>query len=88
MRQKKDSVSAPLALVLFGILLTACSDQERAADHANPPQVTQSPRSEPQRPAAGEVAPDFVLTDQDGKRVSLAAARGEKVLLVFYRGHW
>ncbi len=34
--------------------------------------------------AAGQPAPDFTLTDQDGNQVSLADFSGEKVLLVFY----
>jgi peroxiredoxin len=33
---------------------------------------------------AGEQAPEFTLPDQDGKRVSLAAFRGSRVVLVFY----
>lgn len=38
---------------------------------------------------AGDAAPDFVLEDQDGKPVHLAAYRGKKsVVLVFYRGYW
>jgi cytochrome oxidase Cu insertion factor (SCO1/SenC/PrrC family) len=39
-------------------------------------------------PSVGEAAPDFRLADQDGKAVSLSAARGGKVVLVFYRGYW
>lgn len=37
----------------------------------------------------GEVAPDFTLADQDGRRRTLSAERGKRaVVLVFYRGHW
>ena len=39
-------------------------------------------------PKVGRPAPDFRLADQDGKPVSLAGARGAKVVLVFYRGYW
>jgi AhpC/TSA family len=39
-------------------------------------------------PLAGEAAPDFTLADQNGKPVRLSAARGQKVVLVFYRGYW
>lgn len=39
-------------------------------------------------PEIGQLAPDFTLTDQNGKPVSLSAARGSKVALVFYRGYW
>jgi len=38
--------------------------------------------------AAGQMAPDFKLPDQNGRNVHLAAARGQKVVLVFYRGYW
>jgi cytochrome oxidase Cu insertion factor (SCO1/SenC/PrrC family) len=38
--------------------------------------------------AIGERAPDFTLRDQNGVRVSLAAQKGKKVVLVFYRGYW
>ncbi|MGH2985071.1 MAG: redoxin domain-containing protein [Solirubrobacterales bacterium] len=33
---------------------------------------------------AGQPAPDFTLSDQDGEEVSLSDHRGHKVLLVFY----
>jgi len=48
-------------------------------------------------PRVGQQAPDFTLTDQDGRPVTLAslmnadadgAARASGVLLVFYRGYW
>ena len=32
--------------------------------------------------AAGEPAPEFTLRNQDGKKVSLADFRGDKVLMV------
>ncbi len=37
----------------------------------------------------GEVAPDFTLEDQDGRKLTLAAERGKRpIVLVFYRGYW
>ena len=37
----------------------------------------------------GQVAPDFTLTNMDGKQISLSEFRGKKsVVLVFYRGQW
>jgi peroxiredoxin len=39
-------------------------------------------------PNVGQQAPDFTLLDQNGKPVSLAAARGQKAVIVFYRGYW
>lgn len=35
----------------------------------------------------GDTAPDFTLTDQNGKQITLSAA-GAPVVLVFYRGYW
>lgn len=43
----------------------------------------------PKRIGVGDVAPDFSLLDQDGRRHALSAERGKRpVVLVFYRGHW
>lgn len=42
-----------------------------------------------ERVKAGDAAPDFMLENMDGKRISLSDFRAEKnVVLVFYRGHW
>jgi len=39
--------------------------------------------------AVGDTAPDFTLQDASYKKVSLAASRGQRpVVLVFYRGYW
>ena len=38
--------------------------------------------------AAGQTAPDFSLRDQSGKEFRLSAVRGNRVLLIFYRGYW
>jgi len=38
--------------------------------------------------AAGQAAPDFTLNDQDGKPLQLSSLRGQKVLLVFYKGYY
>jgi hypothetical protein len=35
-----------------------------------------------------QMAPDFVLLDQNRQNVRLSDQRGTKVVLVFYRGHW
>jgi hypothetical protein len=37
---------------------------------------------------AMDLAPDFELSDQDGRRVKLSDFRGRKVVLTFYRGFW
>lgn len=39
--------------------------------------------------AVGEIAPDFTLADQNGRKVALSDSRGKSpVVLVFYRGYW
>ena len=64
-----------IAKILFALLFTA-SALAGAADRAGPV-------------AVGEVAPDFTLTDQNGRSHSLSAERGKRpVVLVFYRGYW
>lgn len=36
-----------------------------------------------------ELAPDFMLEDQNGNKAKLSEARGKSpVVLVFYRGYW
>jgi len=41
------------------------------------------------RITTGDIAPDFTLTDHEGRTRSLSAERGKRpVVLVFYRGHW
>lgn len=39
-------------------------------------------------PNVGQQAPDFRLLDQNDHVTRLSAARGQKVVLVFYRGYW
>ena len=36
----------------------------------------------------GQAAPDFTLKDQSGNLFHLADLRGQRVLLIFYRGYW
>ncbi len=35
----------------------------------------------------GEIAPDFNLSDENGRQIALSAAK-KPVVLVFYRGYW
>ena len=47
----------------------------------------QKPRSEPIK--TGDTAPDFTLSDNSGKSVTLSATvKTAPVVLVFYRGYW
>ena len=64
-----------IAKVLFALLFAA-STLAGAAERAGPV-------------AIGEIAPDFTLTDQNGRKHTLSAERGRQpVVLVFYRGYW
>ena len=38
--------------------------------------------------SAMTLAPDFTLTDQHGRSLTLSDLRGRKAVLIFYRGHW
>ena len=50
---------------------------------------TKKPYPKPQiANAAGQLAPDFTLKDQDGKTFKLSDQRGHWVMLFFYRGYW
>jgi cytochrome oxidase Cu insertion factor (SCO1/SenC/PrrC family) len=38
--------------------------------------------------AEGKPAPNFVLKDENRKAFRLVSLRGQRVLLLFYRGYW
>jgi mycoredoxin-dependent peroxiredoxin len=38
--------------------------------------------------AEGKPAPNFVLKDENGKAFRLVSLRGQRALLLFYRGYW
>lgn len=73
--------------VLASVVLLSslwCAPQPPAATQQEP---AKSARTSPI--AVGEVAPDFTLEDQSGRKVTLSEARGKHpVVLVFYRGYW
>ena len=47
----------------------------------------QTAKSRTEPISIGATAPDFTLTDQDGKSVTLSQV-GKATVLVFYRGYW
>jgi len=61
-------------LLLFLLLAFATSAQVLPK-----PQITS---------AEGKPAPNFVLKDENGKTFGLTSLRGQRVLLLFYRGYW
>ena len=58
---------------------------------ASPPLIaTDLPAAKRSTPVdRGDIAHDFTLVDQDGRKHTLSAERGKRpVVLVFYRGYW
>jgi cytochrome oxidase Cu insertion factor (SCO1/SenC/PrrC family) len=47
----------------------------------------QNAKSKTEPLTVGKTAPDFTLSDQNGKQVTLSKAK-KPVVLVFYRGYW
>ncbi|MBM4297874.1 MAG: redoxin domain-containing protein [Deltaproteobacteria bacterium] len=72
------------SLLLTGIIWTGVSDAQ-----LGPKDGANLSATDLDRVKVGQPAPDFTLTNMDGKRISLSDFRGKKsVVLVFYRGHW
>lgn len=69
-------IMAVLLQIALVVLICLCVKTEICAQRTGPV-------------AAGEVAPDFTLQDQNGNKVTLSDARAKNpVVLVFYRGYW
>jgi peroxiredoxin len=49
--------------------------------------AAQNAKSKTEPLKVGATAPDFTLTDQNGKSATLSKAK-KTVVLVFYRGYW
>ena len=71
-------ILAMLAILMFGLLSYVLFYELRQV-----PPSTGAPR-------VGQKAPEFTLSDQDGKDVSLRdlVGRSKAVALIFYRGFW
>ena len=66
------------ALVAVFLLLQIGSAMSQVKPYPKPQLVS----------AAGQIAPDFTLKDQNGSDFKLSDQRGHWVLLFFYRGYW
>jgi cytochrome oxidase Cu insertion factor (SCO1/SenC/PrrC family) len=67
-----------IALFFFAVGLAPARAQSADAS---------APRASPV--ATGDMAPDFTLEDQNGRKLTLSEERGKRpVVLVFYRGYW
>ncbi|CAN5280935.1 hypothetical protein BH20ACI1_BH20ACI1_10400 [soil metagenome] len=75
------------AILMFSF--AACAQNQTSKDAMGNKKAesvkTQRSKTEPLK--VGEVAPDFSLFDQNGKKVTLSEAKNP-VILVFYRGYW
>lgn len=73
----------PSLAVAFGVLVCAGFTYLVTIGSKNLPASSRAP-------AVGEKAPDFTLTDANGRAVTLSQvlAGSNGVLLVFYRGYW
>lgn len=68
-----------IAGIVLGILLLAGALLAWQGYKLPPPQIAS---------AEGKIAPDFLLRDQENHQFRLHDLRGQRVVLVFYRGHW
>ena len=76
-------LNIPAILVLLMTALACAAEPPYLAQHSS---VTPT-RSLPV--GVGDLAPDFTLQYQLGRKVTLSSARGKRpVVLVFYRGYW
>lgn len=82
--------TALVSLALVGALLAGCTRKAEPAPAAEPasptPAVAAATQAEPPLPSArvGAPAPDFELSDLDGKPVKLSSFRGKAVVLEWF----
>lgn len=80
--QSQEKIIVRLTRALFPTLVLVA-----LATFVNPQSPAGGVRSTPI--GIGDITPDFTLTDQDGRKVTLSEAlRIGPVVLVFYRGYW
>ncbi len=75
-RNRRASTPGALAALVLGAMWALPATAQNSAQPATPTATAAQP------------APDFLLYDQDGKPFRLSAQRGEKVLIVFYKGYY
>lgn len=73
------------AILIFSF--AACAQKQPSETENKKTESVKIQRSKTEPLKVGEVAPDFTLLDQNGKKVTLSDAKNP-VLLVFYRGYW
>jgi cytochrome oxidase Cu insertion factor (SCO1/SenC/PrrC family) len=80
----------PVLLVLLYLFIgLSPSDAQGQGLRLGPKDQTRLPPTDTSRVAVGSEAPDFTLESLTGPPVTLSQFRGtQRVVLVFYRGHW
>ncbi len=72
-----------LVLAVAALAATGCSAATAGDNAASPPAAAANPDLDPGSSLGGSPAPDFTLTDQYGRAVSLSSFRGKVVILAF-----
>lgn len=75
----------PRTLVLLLTLAPAC---QAPAPELGPADGLDLDPVDTGRVAVGDTAPDFTLLNRHGDPVTLSELRGQRIVLVFYRGFW
>ena len=81
-RARRRRLSA-LLLTLAAVAATGCSAASAGDNQAGQHAAAANPALDPGSSAGGALAPDFTLTDQYGRAVSLHSFRGKVVILAF-----
>jgi protein SCO1/2 len=76
-------VHARILIALFLVAVFALGAVVLAANSNDEPEISSGKEFEGAVMPAGVRAPDFTLRDQDGKRVSMRALRGQPVIVTF-----
>ena len=79
-----------LSWMLAVVAMSSCADNSRkqeSADQSQETAVTEVAEAEPAAVEDGTEAPDFTLTDINGKPLTLSSLRGKYVILDFW-GSW
>lgn len=72
-------------ILLLGILAVSAFAQQTTTPAQQPAAPTQQPAPPKTHLKVGQPAPDFILTDTEGKEVKLSDFKGKKnVVLAFY----
>lgn len=73
--------------LLFIFALTVAAQEKPKSEMMQKNEMMQKVTSKTEPLQIGETAPDFTLSDQNGKQITLSEAK-MPVVLVFYRGYW